>query len=49
MGLRNLVTDIDSVVFDVLADTGHIEGRAEPVRGMFSAPWKQPRWIHRFS
>ena len=42
MGIRDLVADIDSVIFDVLADTGHIEGRAEPVLGMFSAPWKQP-------
>ena len=43
MGIRDLVADIDSVIFDVLADTGHIEGRAEPVMGMFSAPWKQPQ------
>ena len=43
MGIRDLVADIDSVIFDVLADTGHIEGRAEPVLGMFSAPWKQPQ------
>ena len=38
MGIRDLVADIDSVIFDVLGDTGHIEGRAEPVLGMFSAP-----------
>ena len=43
MGVRDLVADIDQVIFDMLADTGHIEGRAEPVLGMFSAPWKQPQ------
>lgn len=43
MGLRDRIAEIDNVVFDVLADTGHIEGRAEPVLGMFSAPWKQPQ------
>lgn len=43
MGIRDLVADIDSVIFDVLGDTGHFEGREEPVQGMFSAPWKQPQ------
>ena len=43
MGIRDLVADIDNVIFDVLGDTAHIEGRAEPVQGMFSAPWKQPQ------
>ena len=43
MGVRDLVADIDQVIFDMLADIGHIEGRAEPVLGMFSAPWKQPQ------
>ena len=43
MGIRDLVADIDSVIFDVLGDTARIEGRAEPVLGMFSAPWKQPQ------
>lgn len=38
---RDLVADIDSVVFDTLSDAGTIEG--QPVAGMFSAPWLQPR------
>ena len=42
MGIRDLVADIDSVIFDVLGDSARIEGHAEPVLGMFSAPWKQP-------
>ena len=43
MGIRDLVADIDSAIFDVLGDTARIEGRTEPVLGMFSAPWKQPQ------
>ena len=43
MGIRDLVADIDCVIFDVLGDTARIEGRTEPVLGMFSAPWKQPQ------
>ena len=43
MGIRDLVASIDDVIFDVLGDTGHIEGHVEPVLGMFAAPWKQPQ------
>ena len=42
MAFRDLIHDIDDVVFETLGDTAQIEGRAEPVLGMFSAPWKQP-------
>ena len=42
MAFRDLIDDIDDVVFETLGDTAQIEGRAEPVLGMFSAPWKQP-------
>lgn len=42
MAFRELIDDIDDVVFETLGDTAQIEGRAEPVLGMFSAPWKQP-------
>lgn len=42
MAFRDLIDDIDDVVFETLGDTAQIEGRAEPVQGMFSAPWKQP-------
>jgi hypothetical protein len=41
MAFRDLVAEIDSVVFDTLADVGFIEGRR--VLGMFSAPWLQPK------
>jgi hypothetical protein len=41
VSFRDLVDDIDSTVFDTLADTGYIEGRQ--VLGMFSAPWLQPQ------
>lgn len=41
MSFRDLVSDIDTVVFDTLSDSGAIEGRA--VQGMFSAPWRQPQ------
>ena len=42
MAFRDLIDDIDDVVFETLGDTAQIEGRAEPVLGMFAAPWKQP-------
>lgn len=42
MAFRDLIDDIDDVVFETLSDSAQIEGRAEPVLGMFSAPWKQP-------
>ncbi|MBD8791201.1 hypothetical protein IFR09_17085 [Pseudomonas syringae] len=41
MSFRDLVADIDEVVFDILSDEGVIEGRT--VWGMFSAPWLQPK------
>lgn len=42
MAFRDLIDDLDDVVFETLGDSAQIEGRAEPVLGMFSAPWKQP-------
>lgn len=44
MAFRDLIDDIDEVVFETLGDSALIEGRAEPVLGMFSAPWKQPQF-----
>ncbi len=44
MAFRELIDDIDDVIFDTLGDTALIEGRAEPVLGMFSAPWKAPKF-----
>ena len=44
MAFRDLIDDIDDVVFETLGDSAVIEGRAEPVLGMFSAPWKQPQF-----
>lgn len=43
MAFRDLVDDIDEVVFETLGDTARIEGREEPVLGMFAAPWLQPK------
>ena len=43
MAFRDLIDDIDDVVFETLGDTAQIEGRAEPVLGMFAAPWLQPK------
>ncbi|MBC3254442.1 hypothetical protein HU733_02965 [Pseudomonas paralactis] len=44
MAFRDLIDDIDDVVFETLGDSAVIEGRAEPVLGMFSAPWKAPQF-----
>ncbi|MDR0189758.1 hypothetical protein RCO22_12485 [Pseudomonas yamanorum] len=44
MAFRDLIDDIDDVVFETLGDSAMIEGRAEPILGMFSAPWKQPQF-----
>ncbi|WP_289141165.1 hypothetical protein [uncultured Pseudomonas sp.] len=44
MAFRDLIDDIDDVIFDTLGDTALIEGRDEPVLGMFSAPWKAPQF-----
>ena len=41
MGFRDLISDVDDTVFDVLGDAALIEGRE--VLGMFSAPWLQPK------
>ncbi|AVH39519.1 hypothetical protein AL532_25960 [Pseudomonas monteilii] len=41
MAFRDLINDVDEVVFDALGDPAQIEGR--DVLGMFSAPWLQPK------
>jgi len=41
MSFRDLVADVDAVVYGTLADVGYIGGRQ--VLGMFSAPWLQPQ------
>lgn len=38
---RELAAEMDSAIFDELADDATIDGR--PVRGMFSAPWLAPQ------
>jgi hypothetical protein len=44
MGIRDLMTDVDDIVFETLGDSARIEGRDEPVFGMFAAPWLQPKF-----
>ncbi len=44
MSFRDLIADVDAVVFETLGDTARIEGREEPVLGMFAAPWLQPKF-----
>lgn len=44
MAFRELIDDIDDVVFETLGDSAQIEGRAAPVLGMFAAPWKAPQF-----
>ena len=44
MGFRDLIAEVDAVVFETLGDTARIEGRDEPVFGMFAAPWLQPKF-----
>ncbi|PKA71545.1 hypothetical protein ATI02_4529 [Pseudomonas baetica] len=44
MGFRELIAEVDAVVFETLGDTARIEGREEPVLGMFAAPWLQPKF-----
>ena len=44
MAFRDLITDVDAVVFETLGDSARIEGRDEPVFGMFAAPWLQPKF-----
>lgn len=43
MGFRDLIAEVDAVVFETLGDTARIEGREQPVLGMFAAPWLQPK------
>lgn len=43
MGFRDLIADVDAVVFETLGDSARIEGYDEPVLGMFAAPWLQPK------
>lgn len=43
MSFRDLVAEVDAVVFETLGDTARIEGREQPVLGMFAAPWLQPK------
>jgi hypothetical protein len=40
MGFRDLVCEVDDIVFETLGDSATIEGKL--VLGMFSAPWLQP-------
>ena len=44
MGFRDLIAEVDTVVFETLGDTARIQGRDEPVLGMFAAPWLQPKF-----
>ena len=44
MSFRDLIAEVDAVVFETLGDTARIEGREEPVLGMFAAPWLQPKF-----
>ncbi|WP_332762562.1 head-tail joining protein [Pseudomonas koreensis] len=44
MGFRDLIAEVDAVVFETLGDTARIEGREDPVFGMFAAPWLQPKF-----
>ena len=44
MAFRDRVAEVDAVVFETLGDSARIEGRDEPVLGMFAAPWLQPKF-----
>jgi hypothetical protein len=44
VSFRELVAEVDAVVFETLGDTAIIEGREQPVFGMFAAPWLQPKF-----
>jgi hypothetical protein len=44
VSFRDLIAEVDAVVFETLGDSARIEGRAEPVLGMFAAPWLQPKF-----
>jgi hypothetical protein len=43
VGFRDLIAEVDAVVFETLGDSARIEGYDEPVLGMFAAPWLQPK------
>jgi hypothetical protein len=40
MGFRDLVAEVDDVVFEILGDAATIDDRS--IVGMFAAPWLQP-------
>jgi hypothetical protein len=44
MAFRDLIAEVDAVVFETLGDSARIEGRDAPVLGMFAAPWLQPKF-----
>lgn len=44
MAFRDLIAEVDAVVFETLGDSARIEGREQPVLGMFAAPWLQPKF-----
>jgi hypothetical protein len=44
VGFRDLIAEVDAVVFETLGDIARIEGREEQVSGMFAAPWLQPKF-----
>jgi hypothetical protein len=44
MAFRDLIAEVDEVVFETLGDSARIEGHEEPVLGMFAAPWLQPKF-----
>jgi hypothetical protein len=39
MAFRDSVADLDEAVFETLSDAVQIEGRSDPVMGMFYSPW----------
>lgn len=43
MDFRALVAGMDDAIFGVLGDSALFPDRSEPVRGMFSAPWRDPQ------
>ncbi|MCT7307945.1 head-tail joining protein [Ralstonia wenshanensis] len=39
MAFRDNVVDLDEAVFETLSDAVQIDGRPDPVMGMFYSPW----------
>ncbi|CAJ0783569.1 hypothetical protein LMG19083_01058 [Ralstonia psammae] len=39
MAFRDHVADLDTAVFEALSDAVEIDGKPEPVMGMFYSPW----------